>query len=321
MDYGTLVSRAWRLTWRHRFMWVLGLVAASTTGSCSGSPGGGVQWQTDAQEVERTLPELGRALGEVGRWIADNLALVVSIAIFAALLGLAFFVVSLIAQGAMARATEDAARNRRTSLRQAWQAGLRFFWRYLGLWLLLLAIGIAILVVFGVLFLLFVAGSAAAEGAARTTFVVILVLLGLAAFLIALPLVVGLTIVVAYAQRAIVVEDVGPWDALGVGVRLVRDRLGPSLLVWLISLALGIGAAFALGLAAVLLIIPLGGVGALLFLTTGISAGSIAYAVVAALVFIGVMWFLAAIVNTYFWHFWTLAYLDLRGYVPVGEVR
>ena len=320
MDYGALVSRAWRLTWRHRFLWVLGLFAASTTGSCSGSPGG-VQWQTDAQEVERTLPELGRALGEVGRWFADNLALVVSLAVFAALLGLAFFVVSLIAQGAMARATEDVARNRPTSLHQAWQAGLRFFWRYLGLWLLLLAIGIAVLVMFGILFLLFVAGSAAADGVARTTFIVVLVLLGLASFLVALPLLVGLTIVVAYAQRAIVVEDVGPWDALGVGVRLLRDRLGASLIVWLISLALGIGAAFALGLAAVLLLIPLGGIGALLFLTTGVSAGSIAYAVVAGLVFIGAMWFLAAIVNTYFWHFWTLAYLDLRGYVPVGEVR
>jgi hypothetical protein len=34
MEYGALIRDAWRLTWRHRFLWLIGLVA--------GGGGGGV---------------------------------------------------------------------------------------------------------------------------------------------------------------------------------------------------------------------------------------------------------------------------------------
>ena len=41
MDYGALVSRAWNLTWRHRFLWILGLFAGGGVSSCGSGAGGG----------------------------------------------------------------------------------------------------------------------------------------------------------------------------------------------------------------------------------------------------------------------------------------
>ncbi|MGI5836502.1 MAG: hypothetical protein ACOX87_08440, partial [Chloroflexota bacterium] len=57
----------------------------------------------------------------------------------------------------------------------------------------------------------------------------------------------------------------------------------------------------------------LGGLAAILFLTLGVSAASVIYTVLAVLLFIAGVWFLGAIANSYFWHYWTLAYLNFTG--------
>lgn len=37
MNYSELVAEAWRLTWRHRFLWVLGLFAGGGLGGGFGN--------------------------------------------------------------------------------------------------------------------------------------------------------------------------------------------------------------------------------------------------------------------------------------------
>jgi hypothetical protein len=318
MDYGALVSRAWQLTWRHKFLWILGLFATSTVGSCSGNAGSSFQWQTNGREVERAVPGAERAASDVGNWIVNNFGLITTVAVLAALIGVAVAVVSLIAQGAMAQATSEVARGRQTTLGQAWQVGLRLFWRYLGMWLVLLAVAIAVVVIIGILGGVLFAG-ALFNTDAGGAFLAFAGILAAIVFLIAIPVGIVVTIVVAYAQRAIAVEDVGPWEALSSGWQLLRSRPGPSLIVWLISLALSIAAAVVLGVIAVILLIPLGGIGLVLYFSTGISAGSIAFVVVALMVFVAAMWFIAGVLNAYFWNLWTLTYLHLTGRMePAG---
>ncbi len=320
MDYGALLARAWQSTWRHRFMWVFGLFAVTTTGSCSGMPGG-VQYRIDSGELERVAPGSTGALEPWGRWIADNPGIVLLALLSLLLLALAVLVISMICQGAMARATSDAALERPASLDESWQTGLRSFWRYLGLWLLLIAIAFVVAFVFGFLGVVIAAGVLRGGEGIGVAVAVLGVLIALAAVLLAVPLFIATSIVVAYAQRAIVVEDAGPLDAIRRGISLLRRRPGASIVVWLLSLALGIGIGVALLLCAGLLLIPLGGIGALLFFTTGLSAATIAYVVLAGLAFIAAAWFLAAIANTFFWHLWTLAYLDLSGRIRLARGR
>ncbi|MHB1006456.1 MAG: DUF7544 domain-containing protein [Chloroflexota bacterium] len=316
MDYGALISRSWRLTWRYRFLWLLGLVAPTTVGSCSGSPSAG-SWRTDGREIERTVPNAQQAADTFGTWLAQNFGLVTAFVLLVALVGVAVFIISMIAQGGMARATTEIGQGRQITLGQAWEAGLHFFWRFLGLWLLLIVLGIAVTILVLVIGGAFFAG-AFLGGDARGPVIVIGVLLAIVAVLVAIPVGIAVTIAVAYAQRVMVVEDVGPWSALGTAFGLLRRRLGASLVLWLISLALGIGVGIILGIAAVVLLIPLGGVGALLFISTGVSAASLAYAVVAAITFVGLLWFVGGIANTFFWHFWSLSYLQLTGRAEQG---
>jgi hypothetical protein len=138
MDYGSLIRRSWYLTWDYRFLWVLGLFATSTVGSCSPtSAGNGFQWRPDSFDATSLYtPELGQALQQVDPFLSRNIALffigVVALVLLAAL---AFFIVSIIAQGGMAEATASLALGRPTRAGDAWGAGLRMFWRASGLWL------------------------------------------------------------------------------------------------------------------------------------------------------------------------------------------
>ena len=315
MDYGSLVEVAWRITWRHRSLWVLGLFAGGSVGGWNGGSGGSgpPTWNGDTDDLGRLAPEAGRVAEEVGRWLTANLGLVIAVVALLGLLGLVATIVSLIAQGGLSRATADLALGRPSSLGQAWRAGLRLFWRYAGLWLLLAAAGLAIAaIVIGLVVLVVLGGGPLERDLPAVALAIGAVLLGLPLVLVAFVVGIGVGIVVAYAQRAIALRELGPIEALLVGWRLLRANLGTSLVVWVlnlaISIAVGIGLAFGLLVVGGVLAI----VGVVLWLIAGgPTALTIAYIAIAAVVLFAVLAVVAAASNTFFWTYWTLAYLRL----------
>jgi hypothetical protein len=312
MDYGALMGRAWQLTTRFRFLWLLGLFAGGTIGSCAP----GTSYRVNQSEMQSVSPDTARLLATLTNWLAQNVGLVVAVFVFLALLGVAWLNISLICQGAMARATLDLARGRPVTLGAAWSTGLQYFGRFLALWLIL--IGLGILIAVGVAIVLAIAGALAFLVESLR---VVLAILGVLALIVSV--VVGIAVavlagvVVAYAQRAIVHRDAGPWQALVLGYQLLRLRLGPSLLLWLIGVALTIGFGIATALVAVVALIPLAGVGAILwFAAGGLTLFLILYAVLATVIFVLLVWGLSGAINAYFWNYWTLAYLQLSAPPP-----
>ncbi len=254
---------------------------------------------------------------------------------------MALLILSLIAQGGIARATVDLAIGRSCTLSSAWQAGRRVFWRYVGLWLVLVGAGvlvaflIAVMVVamityapLGLLLALLVAAGAV------FAFVRVILrmserwsaprwLIGLGAALFALPLFTILivaalivSIVVAYAQRAIAAEDIGPVAALRLSWHLLRLHVGESLLAWLINVALAIGAAIAIAASVLSTLLALIGVGAAISAAAGFATPTLVYIGLAALGLLAVGLTLVGVANTFFWNYWTLAYLRLSGPAP-----
>jgi hypothetical protein len=122
----------------------------------------------------------------------------------------------------------------------------------------------------------------------------------------------SLSIVVAFAQRD-AVENVGPFEALQSGWRLMRAHLGDSLVTWLVNfgLALASGIVCLAGILGALVVLV--GIGAVLFAAIGLSAPTLAYVGVGVLLLLVAALTLAGISNTFFWSYWTLAYLRLSG--------
>lgn len=316
MDYGSLIRRSWELAWRQKFLWVLGLFATSTVGSCSPSGGGGpAQYTAEPSDLDFLYsPDLEMAFEEIEPWLIEHVAgLALAVAGSILILVVVFFILSTISQGAMARATADLAMGRPTSLGAAWSVGRMLFWRYAVLWLVLT--GLAILIAAGVAVAIgagiFIAS--AVSSAARVVVIIVLVLGGVALVLVGIPLAIAASVVVAFAQRAIALEGHGPWEAVKTGLRLVRQNFGQTLLVWLINLALAIGAGIATFLVVMLLLIPLGGVGFIVYEASDVSFALFAYGVIAVLVLVAGLWFVGAAFNAFFWSYWTLAYLRFTG--------
>lgn len=314
MDYGALIRDAWTITWRHRFLWILGLFAATTVGSCSTNWGGSpFQWQMDSREVSQAAPPVARVADDVSAWIAANLGLILLVTAIVALIALVLFVVSFVAQGAMARATTDLARGRPTSLGEAWRAGLHLFWRYLGMWALLFAAALLAAAVIGFVIAIVVAiGALAAPGLPRTLIGVLVVLVGIPLALGAIALSIAVSILFAYAQRAIAVENLGPIRALRSGWDLFRAHLGTSLIAWLVNVALAIGAGIVIAFGVAVVAAVLIAVGAILWASLGFATPTIVYIVLGALALLAIAWGLGGIANTFFWTYWTLVYLRLR---------
>jgi hypothetical protein len=314
VNYGALLRRSWALTWHHRFLWVLALFAGSTSYAGSSAVGDLSTLGSSVDEVGRVGPEVGPALAEPGRWIAQNLELVLAVGAILVLIVLALLVVSFICQGALARAAIDLALDRPSGLRAAWRAGRRLFWRYVRLVLLLFGLSLAVLLmlagVYGLGYLAFTASG----GALGPPLVIGGGLLGVVVVLLSIPLLIAVSIVVVLAQRAMAAEAIGSRAGLVSGYRLLRANLGPALLSWLLSVGLSIGIGVGILFALLVLALPLGLIGLILyFVAGGFSTGLVVYGAVAAAIVVVAILLLNAVSNAFIWNYWSLVYLRLRG--------
>jgi hypothetical protein len=307
MDYARLVGEAWRLTWHHRFLWVLGLFAGGTFGSFGSSP---IQWRGGGREAAQLPPGLLGAGHDAAGLLAANVGLVIAVAGLVVVLGLALLVISLISQGAVVRAAAELELGHPSSLRLAWRAGLDLFWRYVRLTLALVGLAVGIAFVVGAVGVLLFAPVATGQGTAA------LPLALLAAVALVPVLVVGgiaLSIVVLYAQRAIALDGAGAVESLRLGWHTLRGHVGESLLAWVIALGLGVAAGVALFVLFVLSLAVVGGLGFGIWALAGAHPLTFAYAALGGLVMLVAGAAVVGIANTFFWNYWTLTYMQLHG--------
>lgn len=108
--------------------------------------GNGVPYRVGLEAVSRVRPGPEQAAAAVATWAAANSGLIV---IAAMLHGIVFRFLSLVAQGGIARATADTVTENETTMRRASIAGLRLFWHYPELWLLLIDAAIVVAALVG----------------------------------------------------------------------------------------------------------------------------------------------------------------------------
>ena len=300
MDYAKLIGDAWTTTWQSRGLWVFGLLAGVTAGSLSigrvlwpddpsalvqppdaslfGWPGAGSPLPGQApagSPLFGSAPAGSPLLGQLTSWPADVTLLLVSLGVIVLLAGLGLLAASVIARGGITQATLELSRGEATSLSGTVRAGARWFWRFFGLLLLLGIVTVLVL-------------ASVVPAALR------LGVVGAGLGAIALTAGVVASIVLTYAERSIVAYDLAPLAALAAGWRLFWTYPGQSLLAWSLSVGLAFGAAAAATLGFGMVLILVGGLGLITVATA-----------------IGVLALLAAVANTFFWSYWTLAYVRL----------
>lgn len=240
MEYGRLLSRAWDTIWGHKYLILLGVLAA--LGSGGGGGGGaasGTGFRFDGLELPRPeefrIPEFGMpglAPTAVGVFAIIILAVVILAAV-------ALWVVSTISRGGLIAAVDTVEGGGYSSFGQAWTAGWRKGWRL---------VGIALLPAIPILLLVGLAAAAAlalylpTPVPARAN---VGILAPIAIFLgcILMPVALLLGALEAFANRACMLEDLGVFGSYRRGFKVLIANLGPAVVLFLIQIAIGIGVA------------------------------------------------------------------------------
>jgi hypothetical protein len=321
MNYGDLIKDAFWITLRNRFLWFFGFFAGGTSaggGNFSFPSGGsgGIDYDDFGESGPGDFggPSSAAPGFDPGQWIFDNLALILAIGALVALIALFFIVMSLMSQGALAEsvAAIDRGENRRFS--SALRAGVSNFWRVLGYYLLFILIALGLLLAIGVPLALLAAGVFAGTESAGARILTV-VLAGLVGIPLLIVVFIPLSIIGQFALREIVVRRERVVASIGSGYRLFRRNLGKSLLVWLIQLAISIGAGIAL-LIALLLVAFILALPAIILAIAGYTTAAIVAGIVAALILLPILLVAAGAFGTFSHSYWTLAYLRL---VALGE--
>jgi hypothetical protein len=308
MDIGKVISRAWQILWRWKILWVLGLLAALGGGTglqanyrfgINDMPG----WVTNLQSYGP-----GYRLQDLG-WAPWIIALVLLLLGLAVLLGLALWVVSIMANGGLIAGVQQVEEEGSTSFRRAWRVGVQRFWTLLGI-RLLFAITIFVLVGLLVGFILIVAlvGGVTIQngGLAEVLPRVVLPLICCGAPLCCGVFLLGIALWVLriYAERAAVMEKMGAVSAIARGWQMLRHNLGSTLLIMLIVAGITVAIGWVVGLLGAAIVVP---VGLAIFQHTP-TAGEIVGGVLGLLVVWAIALFVNTLVTTFTSAIWTLLY-------------
>jgi hypothetical protein len=307
MNYGEIITTAFWITLRNRYLWFFGFFAGGTFTGFNFPTGGSSEFNNNDFDQASSVPMFVAQIGQQG--VFENVALTVAIVALGLLIVLIFLILSLISQGALAESVAALDRGESRRFSTAWRAGISNFWRVLGFYVVFILISLGLLLVIGIPIALLVAGVFAATESvgARVVTVILVVLVGIVLLIVVF---IPLSIIGQFALREIVVRRERVIGSIGSGYRLFRRTMGKSLLLWLIQLGIAIG----VGIALLILLLL---VGFILFLPTIILAvaeyttAAIIAGIVAGLILLPLILVATGAWGTFSHSFWTLAYLRL----------
>ncbi|MDD5371040.1 MAG: hypothetical protein PHQ40_18320 [Anaerolineaceae bacterium] len=308
MDFGEVLQKAWRIIWKHKVLWLFGILAGcgsagNSGGSSSGyrfnSGGGGGSrgnlpegWQTFFQQLQRTLEN-------IPAWVWILLAAL----LFALFIALIF--INTIGRIGLVRGASLADEGAMTlGFGELFNGSLSYFWR---VFLLNLLIGLAFLVIILVLTIPLILLTIGTLGIA------LLCLIPLACLLIPVMWVVG--VIIEQANIALIVENLGILAAVQRGWDVVRRNLGAIIVMALILFIGGAIAGLVIAIPLVFLLVPpLVGMAAG---NQGLGAGLV-ISLVLFVIYLPIALVLGGILRAYITTSWTLTFRRLTGRTALG---
>lgn len=297
-NFGEVITRAWQITWKHKILWIFGILASCSRGGGGGSSGGSSV--SGGGEGSGYSPfdtsEAGRVFEQIGEWLTSNWWAVALVILGILLLVLLTVFLGTIGRIGLIRGTLQAEEGaQRLSFGELFRGSMPFFWRVFGLTFLIGLISMLLfvpLVLFGII----------------TAGVGFLCLLPLICLLI--PVSIAIYLIVELANVAIVRENLKLWEGFRRGWELVRANVGTiiviGLILWVISFVIGL----AFAIPALIILLP-----SVLAFAAG-DGQSFTPLIIGGLcftLFLPVMILAGGILNTFSGVSWTLTYMRLTG--------
>ncbi|MBI5231199.1 MAG: hypothetical protein HY876_03425 [Coriobacteriales bacterium] len=318
MQYGEIIKSAWRITWRYKNLWWLGLFAGaggtsanfnSNYNSSNFSPSGGTSepFPTDA-------------LAEFGDFVARFWPFIVAGVLLLLMIWLVFLILQVAATGGLITQVDAAERGApKVSALTGWGDGFHRFWplAILGFLVALPTLVVLLLVSLALFAVVAVPLYAGGQPSWAGLIGVLAIFVLLVIVLIPVNLVLG--VLGTIGQRGIMLAGQGPWESLLDAWRMVRTRFKDVALTWLILLGIAIG----FGIAMAIVILVLVGVIVVVFLGMGLAVPRatpvlIGLGVVVGLVLAVIFSVISAAYATFHSAAWTLFWRRATGRQPAA---
>ena len=306
MNFGEVLSKAWQIVWKFKVLWLFGILAGCAYQGSSGSGSGssGLRYTFEGEELPPQMQEFfNRTFGAVDEWqitlIVSAIILVVLVLILIGLVLGTFGRIGLVRGTVLADGGAE-----KLSAGQLFGEGRRYFWRVLGLNLVigvlsfLLVIAVALIAIFTSMFTL---------GLALILWIPLLCL--------AVPIGWAISVLIEQMNTALVVDDLGIFEAIERGWDVFQKNIGSMIVVGLV-LILGAWLAGLLIAAPFLLLMVPVGVG---LFTTG-QQSLLSIGLICGLIYLPVLIVLGGILNAYVGSAWTLTYLRLTGKAAAAQM-
>jgi hypothetical protein len=307
MDYGKVLSRAWQITWRWKALWILGFLAGLGQGGGGGGGGGNATASLDSDDWSRWGIEISRF-----EFLPEVVGLLVAVACLAILVGIALWVISTMARGGLIAGVRQVEEEGSTTFLSAWRVGRDRFWTLFGIGILaglpilimVVALIVAVIAMFtGAGFAFEASNAAGGLGIAGS------ILCGGTFCCGVIIVAIILSQIQIYADRAAILENLGWIDAFKRGWDVLRNNIGPTLVFWIIFLAIGLVFVVIIMAALAPVVLPafaiFGNFGPDLWIVAPICFGGLLAIIIGALI--------NSIVTTFSSATWTLAYREMTG--------
>jgi hypothetical protein len=298
MNLGEVLSRAWQITWKHKVLWLFGILAGCSANG--GSSGNNFQYRQEAQNLP---PEVQRIIDR----IVENPAIIAGIIAIICLLAILMLVLSTIGQIGLIKGAQKADQGAESlSFGEIWNTSMSYFWRVFGLFIVITLLSFIV----GIFLVALIA-----VGGILTMGIGLICLLPLVCLLI--PVGWALSVVVEQAIVSIVLEDRSIVDSLSRGWEVVRANAVQYLLVALIVFIGGAIAGIVIAIPIFLIVFPV-----IFSMTIGNNNNTtpLAVAGICFVIYLPFLLVLSGILQTYIQSVWTLTFLRLTGHDPASPV-
>jgi hypothetical protein len=308
-NFGDVLTRAWQIVWRHRILWIFGILAGCGRGGSRFNSGGSGSGDGDFGDLP---PQVMRFL----QFIQENLTtFIVAACIVLVLLWALMIFLGTIGRIGLIRGTFQAeAGAERLIFGQLFSESTPYFWRMFGLSLL---VALPVLIVIAVLVAGLVAFAVSASSGGDPSiglFGMIPLMIGCFCLLIPVLWVVGM--IVRQAENAIVLEDLRVLPSLSRGWEVVRANLGPVILMSIILAVIAGVIGFVLAIPLFLIVLP----SMIAFAAgEGQSWTPLVLMGVGLCIYLPILLVLNGIMTAYIESAWTLTYMRLTAKPPLDS--
>lgn len=292
LNYGEIIQRAWQITWKHKILWLFGILAGLGNSSPNFNFNNGPRTGSGANPLP---PEITRFFEQFDQ--NTLIALALGLTCVFLLLAVVLIALQVIGRGGLIGGLRQAAASGQITFGEAWQIGLGKFWT---LFIIGLLVGGAVFIAFLVTVVPGILLSVVTFG---------LGLLCLLPLICVLVIVATLLGVVAYfAQIAAVVEGLGVQEALGRAWQVIRANLINILIMGLLVAVVSFVVNLVLFLPVLIVVVPLG---VALAMGQNLGTGALAFGLVCGIAYLPVLLVLSGILQTWMTAVWTFTYEQL----------